>query len=95
MSRGARLPVVILYGQEMFDEEYDDTCHHDTWEDEEDAERIRDAVAAAAALGLLVKVMMFDYLWLQAHPAPVCLMVRLHRSGSKVPCAAMNRWKSG
>ena len=53
MSRGARLPVVILYGQEMFDEEYDDTCHHDTWEDEEDAERIRDAVAAAAALGLL------------------------------------------
>ena len=37
----------------MFDEEEGGVFLQDDWEDEEDAERIRDAVAAAASLGLL------------------------------------------
>ena len=38
----------------MFDEEAEGGFFlHDEWEDEEDQERLRDAVAAAASLGLL------------------------------------------
>ena len=38
----------------MFDEEAEGSCFfHDEWEDEEDQERLRDAVEAAASLGLL------------------------------------------
>ena len=55
---GSRVAHHLLLGRlfvhAMFDEEAEGGFFlHDEWEDEEDQERLRDAVEAAASLGLL------------------------------------------
>ena len=55
---GSRVAHHLLLGRlfvhAMFDEEAEGSCFsHDEWENEEDQERLRDAVEAAASLGLL------------------------------------------